>query len=69
MKGPTINLECCILCEICVEVAPQIFRINDVGYIEIISLVFLNNHDQVKNIQESIFEAVKNCPKDCIICE
>jgi ferredoxin len=58
MKTPVIDLSCCILCEICIELAPHAFKINDAGYIETLAL---NDYSD-----ESIHEAIKNCPKDCI---
>jgi len=61
MKKPVIDLEYCILCEICIELAPQVFQINDAGFVEILS----PNNYQADNIHE----AVKNCPKDCITYE
>ncbi len=58
MKTPVIDLSCCILCEICIELAPHAFKINDAGYIETLALNDCSD--------ESIHEAIKNCPKDCI---
>jgi ferredoxin len=51
----------CILCEICVEVAPHAFEIGDSGFIQVRPL------DDYQD--EDILEAVKNCPKDCISWE
>lgn len=61
MKRPVIDLESCILCEICVEVAPHAFEISDSGFIQVLPL------DDYQD--ENIHEAVKNCPKDCISWE
>ncbi|OGQ92723.1 MAG: ferredoxin [Deltaproteobacteria bacterium RIFOXYC2_FULL_48_10] len=58
---PIVDLECCILCEICVQLAPHAFKINDAGYVEVLPL---NDYSD-----EDIREAVKNCPKDCITWE
>jgi len=58
MMKPVVDLGCCILCEICVEIAPHAFEINDAGYVEVLPL------DDYSD--EGIREAVKNCPKDCI---
>ncbi len=60
-KIPVIELESCIFCEICVELAPHAFRINDAGFVEVLSL------DDY--LDEDILEAIKNCPKDCIVWE
>ena len=61
MKIPVIDLECCILCEICVELAPQAFQINDAGFVETLPL------DDYTD--EAIHEAKANCPKSCITWE
>ena len=61
MKRPVIDLGSCILCEICVEVAPHAFKINGSGFIQIRPL------DDYQD--ENIHEAVNNCPKDCILWE
>ncbi|MCK5687544.1 ferredoxin [bacterium] len=60
-KTPVIALECCILCEICIELAPQAFKLNDASFVETVEL------DDYSD--EQIHEAVKNCPKDCITWE
>ena len=61
MKTPVVALEYCILCEICIELAPNAFKINDAGFVETLEL------DDYSD--EAIHEAVKNCPKDCITWE
>ena len=61
MKQPVLDLAECILCEICIDLAPHAFQINDAGFVEITAL---DNYDD-----EDIAEAVKNCPKDCISWE
>ncbi len=61
MKTPVIDLSCCILCEICIELAPHAFKINDAGFIE--TLVLDDYSDQ------DIHEAIINCPHNCIIWE
>ncbi|MCF8045791.1 MAG: ferredoxin [Desulfarculaceae bacterium] len=56
-----IEMEDCILCGVCTELAPQIFRFNDAGYIEV---------DDSGGIDPAAFDqAVANCPKDCIILQ
>lgn len=59
MKEPVIELDQCILCEVCVEICPEAFTMNDLGYIEVVELK--------EYPDESLAEAVKNCPADCII--
>lgn len=61
MKTPVLDLSECILCEICVEVAPHSFQINDAGFVEVLPLDDYGDED--------IREAIKNCPKDCISWE
>ena len=60
-KIPVIDLEYCILCEICIELAPHAFKMNDASFVETVEL------DDY--LDEQIHEAVKNCPKDCITWE
>ena len=61
MKRPAIDLGACILCEICVELAPHAFEISDSGFVRIKPL---NDYQD-----DDIHEAMKNCPKDCIFWE
>ncbi len=61
IKIPAVDLGCCILCELCVELAPHTFQINDAGFVEVLML------DDY--FDEDINEAVKNCPRDCISFE
>ncbi len=61
MKTPVVDFSSCILCEICVEVAPHAFILNDAGYIDV---VYLDKYSD-----ENIQEALNNCPKDCITME
>lgn len=61
MKRPAIDLGTCILCEICVELAPHAFEINDSGFVQVKPLGDYQDDD--------IHEAMKNCPKDCIFWE
>ena len=58
MKIPEIELSDCILCEVCVEVCPSVFRMNDAGYIEVADLSAYPATE--------VEEAIKNCPVDCI---
>ena len=58
MKTPVVELGDCILCGICIEVSPSVFKLSGAGYIEITEL-------QVYPETE-VDEAIKNCPSDCI---
>lgn len=61
MKTPVIEFVDCIHCEICVELAPHAFQVNEAGFVEVLPLDDYSDED--------IHEAVKNCPKDCISWE
>jgi ferredoxin len=58
MKKPEIELSDCIRCGVCVEVCPEVFVMNDVGFIQV--------EDLDSYPEESVDEAIKNCPSDCI---
>jgi ferredoxin len=58
-RVPVIDLGRCSRCEGCVEVAPEVFRYNiEIGWIEIIELQ--------EYPEDTVNEAIKNCPEDCI---
>jgi len=61
MKTPVIDLGFCILCKVCIEVAPQAFQINDAGFVETLPLDDYSDED--------IHEAIISCPKNCITWE
>ncbi|RJQ61600.1 MAG: ferredoxin [Desulfobacteraceae bacterium] len=61
MKIPVVDLSECILCGVCEAVCPEVFRINDAGYVEVAEL---SDYPEAE-----VEEAVKNCPKDCIFWE
>ncbi|MBW1649826.1 MAG: ferredoxin [Deltaproteobacteria bacterium] len=61
MNKPTINLSDCVLCEICVELCPEIFKINAVGFVEVADIKEYN--------KKRLKEAAKNCPENCISFE
>ena len=58
MKVPEVELSDCILCEVCQDVCPEVFSLNDAGYIEVASL---DSYPEAE-----VEEAIKNCPADCI---
>ena len=58
MKIPVIELSDCILCEICVEYCPEVFRMNDAGYVEVLDL---SDYPQ-----EIVDHTIKNWPTDYI---
>lgn len=61
MKRPVVELSECILCELCSQVCPAVFRLNDLGYIEVLDLEAYPQAD--------VDEVIKNCPADCIYWE
>jgi ferredoxin len=61
MKKPSIDLGECILCEICVDLCPEAFKLNELGYIEVAELSVYP--------EEDVDEAVRNCPSSCISWE
>jgi len=57
-----IDIGRCSECMGCVEIAPEIFRYNEAtGRMEVADLTEYS--------LESVMEAIKNCPKDCIYWE
>lgn len=58
MNIPVIELSECILCEVCSEACPSVFRINDAGYVEVADLT--------EYPVEEVDEAIKHCPSECI---
>ena len=61
MRRPEIDLSECIRCEVCVDVCPGVFILNDAGYIEVATLCDYP--------EEAVAEAIRCCPKDCIYWE
>lgn len=61
MKIPAIEMSCCILCEVCVDLAPHAFKINENSFVEVLTLDDYSDDD--------IRDAVNNCPRECIYWE
>jgi ferredoxin len=61
MKRPVVDLSDCILCGVCEEVCPDVFRLNDAGFIEVL--------EHAEYPDADVEDAIKNCPKDCIYWE
>lgn len=58
MKIPVVDIGTCTLCMGCVEVCPEVFRLIDAGYIEVV--------DMAAYPEAAVNEAIKYCPVDCI---
>jgi ferredoxin len=58
---PMVDIGECSLCGGCIEVCPQVFRLNDTGFIEVSELSEYPEAD--------VDEAIKNCPEGCISWE
>jgi ferredoxin len=61
MKRPVVELSDCNVCGACAEVCPEVFRLNDAGYIEVIECEIYP--------EAEVDEAIKNCPEKCIFWE
>lgn len=63
MKRPVIDISECVLCDICIEMCPDIFIKNQAGYIEIAENVpEIIYHD----LEDDINDVIKNCRGECI---
>ncbi|MCD6184942.1 MAG: ferredoxin [Deltaproteobacteria bacterium] len=58
MKKPEIDLTNCVLCEICTDYCPSVFRLNVAGFVEVMELEEYPEAD--------INEVIKNCRGDCL---
>lgn len=58
MKRPVVDMGSCTLCMGCVELCPEVFRLNEAGYIEVIDLEAYP--------ADLVAEAIKYCPEDAI---
>jgi ferredoxin len=62
MKRPAVDIGACTVCMGCVELCPEVFRLNeDTGLIEVIDLPEFP--------ERCVEEAIKYCPQDCIVWE
>ena len=58
MKSPVVELSECVLCEICIQLSPSVFSLNELSYINVADL---SEYPVIE-----VDEAIKNCPSDCI---
>ena len=62
MRRPVVDIGACTLCMGCVELAPQVFMINQAaGYIQVVESDCYPS--------EAVQEAIKYCPVDAIAWE
>ncbi len=71
LKQPLVDISECSLCDICIDICPNIFIKNDSGYIEVSKEIKQRLYDDQGNIIDSVLfddiqDAVKNCRGDCI---
>jgi ferredoxin len=60
-KRPEVDIGDCNHCGGCVSVCPAVFRLNDLGYIEVADLECYP--------EKEVDEAIADCPEDCIFWE
>jgi ferredoxin len=58
MRRPVVELSECILCGICTDLCPLVFRMNHAGYVEVVEL------DEYPD--EDVNEVIKHCINNCI---
>lgn len=59
MLVPEIDIAACSLCEGCIAICPEVFRLNpDTGYVEVIEMASYP--------EALVNEAIRDCPQDCI---
>lgn len=61
MKHPIVDLSECIRCGVCVDVCPDVFIMQDAGFIDV-----LEREDYPESL---VNEAIVACPADCIYWE
>ncbi len=60
-RRPVLDLSECTDCDGCIEVCPEVFKRNPVGYIEVAELDVYP--------ETCVEDAVRTCPADCIAWE
>ncbi|MDO3377620.1 ferredoxin [Geoalkalibacter halelectricus] len=60
-RNPVVDQEACISCNLCVDLVPEVFRLNADGLAE----VYAANGAPEEKIQD----AIDNCPVNCIAWE
>ncbi len=57
-RTPVVDLSDCLVCDTCLAVCPEVFILNEAGFIEVVEL------DSYP--AECVEEAIRYCPADCI---
>ena len=60
-RKPYVDQDVCISCLLCVNTAPEVFRMNDDNLAEV--------YDPFGAPEETIQEAIDACPVNCILWE
>ena len=61
MKVPIVDLSLCTVCLGCLDVAPDVFKLNEAGYIEVLEME--------KYPEDEVNDAIIYCPEDAIFWE
>lgn len=57
-RKPHVDQDVCISCNLCVDTAPEVFRMNDAGLAEV--------YDPAGASEAKVQEAIDTCPVSCI---
>ena len=58
MERPEVDLAECTGCEGCIALCPEVFRLNQAGFVEVADLPGYP--------RQEVEEAIKHCPERCI---
>ena len=58
MKVPVLDISDCTLCGGCYDLYPELFRLNDAGFVEVVARECYP--------VDQVADAIKYCPQDCI---
>ena len=58
MKVPVVELSECIQCGVCSESCPTVFKLNGLGYVEVVEMATYP--------EPEVEEAIRYCPPGCI---
>ena len=61
MKRPVVDIGRCTLCGGCIDLCPSVFVLGEAGFVEV--------RDLPAYPEDSVDEAIKYCPEDCIAWE